>query len=108
MTGMELLVAFLMLGLVEAVIKPIAMRVVQWKIVKLGSVAMRYIDLNVDKFVHMEKKDIEHYVRQYMEGVTGMEWTDKDLDQVFRMHDCRKVLEANRERMVDPLIVPEP
>lgn len=98
MTGTELLVAFLMLGFVEAVIKPIAIRVVQWKIVKLGSIAMRYIDANVDKFVHMDRKDVEHYVRQYMEGVTGMKWTDRDLDQIFKLHDCRKVFEANRAR----------
>jgi len=91
MNLLDLFVAFVLLGVLEAIIKPVAIRVIQWKVIKYGALAMSFLDQHVKDFTDLEGEQIENALRNYMEEVTRTEWTDRDLDKIFRLHDMRLI-----------------
>ena len=91
MNLLDLFVAFVLLGVLEAIVKPVAIRVIQWKVIKYGALAMSFLDQHVKDFTDLEGEQIENALRNYMEEVTRTEWTDRDLDKIFRLHDMRLI-----------------
>jgi hypothetical protein len=91
---LDLLIAFLLLGFIEAVAKPIAMRVVKWKIVKYGALAMSFLDSHVKDITDLPPEELEHNLRLYMQAVTGVEWKDEELNEIFRLHDLRLITKS--------------
>jgi len=91
MNLLDLFVAFVLLGVLEANVKPVAIRVIQWKVIKYGALAMSFLDQHVKDFTDLEGEQIENALRNYMEEVTRTEWTDRDLDKIFRLHDMRLI-----------------
>ena len=88
---LDLTIAFLLIGVIEAIVKPIAMRVIKWKIVKYGALAMAFLDAHVTDITDLPPEELEHNLRLYMEAVTEMEWKDEELNDIFKLHDLRLI-----------------
>lgn len=91
----DIFLGFVMLGFIEAIVKPVAMRFFQRKTIKYGAIAMKFIDeriLDIDN----DDQDLELRLKQYLEGVTNSEWNNRELDELFRIHDIRLALKKRQ------------
>ena len=96
MSLIDLLIAFVMLGLVEAVVKPIAKRVVRRKILKAAPVILRAIDAHLPELLTLPSgAALEARVRSIAEQVTGESWADDDLGPLFEIVDLRRAVSAD-------------
>ena len=89
----SLLIAFLTLGITEAIIKPIAKRVVQRRILKAAPVILREVDLRLPELLTLPTgAALESRVRSIAEEVTGESWAEADLGPLFTMFDLRRAV----------------
>lgn len=96
MSLIDLLIAFVMLGLVEAVVKPIAKRVVRRKILKAAPVILRAIDAHLPELLTLPSgAALEARVRTIAEQVTGESWAEDDLGPLFELFDLRRAVSAD-------------
>ena len=84
----DLASGFVMLGFIEALVKPVAMRFFQRKAIKYGAIAVKFIDDNFYDIVDNDG-DIEASLKAYLESVSDTEWNNKEIDQIFKIHDIR-------------------
>lgn len=89
----NLLWAFVLLGLVEAVVKPVAKRWVQRRILKAAPAILRAIDAHLPELLTLPTgAALESRVRSIAEEVTGESWATDDLGPLFTMFDLRKAV----------------
>lgn len=87
----NLLWAFVMLGLIEAVVKPVAKRWVQRRILKAAPAILREVDRRLPELLTLPTgAALESRVRSIAEEVTGESWAEADLEPLFTMFDLRK------------------
>ena len=87
----NLLWTFVLLGLVEAVVKPVAKRWVQRRILKAAPVILREVDRRLPELLTLPTgAALESRVRTIAEEVTGESWATDDLGPLFTMFDLRK------------------
>ena len=87
----NLLWAFVLLGLVEAVVKPVAKRWVQRRILRAAPVILREVDRRLPELLTLPTgAALESRVRSIAEEVTGESWATDDLGPLFTMFDLRK------------------
>jgi hypothetical protein len=83
-------IAFVLLGIEEALIKPIAKKFIKRKIIKHAPVAMEFLDEKMPgAFSRYGARDINLQLRERLESVTGESWDDKEIDQFFSLYDPR-------------------
>jgi hypothetical protein len=83
-------IAFLLLGITEAVIKPIAKQWIKRKIIKFAPVAFEILDKEMPELLKAYNgKQLEQVVRAKLETLTGESWSDSDIDEVFKLYDPR-------------------
>ena len=76
MNPLDLAIIFLGLGITEAIIKPIAKRVVQRRILKAAPAILRAIDARLPELLALPTGEaLEAQVRTIAEQVTGESWT---------------------------------
>jgi hypothetical protein len=86
----DIAIAFLLLGFTEAVIKPIAKQWVMKKIVKYTPAVFEILDKQMPELLKAYNgKQLEQVVRTKLETLTGESWSDRDIDQVFKLYDPR-------------------
>lgn len=86
----DLVLSFLMLGFIEAVVKPIAKRFVQRKILKYSPVVLEAIDKQMPQLLGAcDGKELEQIVKTKLEGLTGESWNQDELEEVFKIFDIR-------------------
>lgn len=86
----DLGIGFLMLGFAEAVIKPIAKRFVQRKILKYSPVLLEYLDKQMPQLLGTYSgKELEQVVNTKLEEITGETWNKAELDRLFSIFDVR-------------------
>ena len=86
----DLSVSFLLLGIVEAVVKPIAKRWVQRRILRSAPAALELLDRQLPQlFGQLNGKQLQDVVRHKLETLTGEQWSDREIDQVFSLYDPR-------------------
>lgn len=86
----NLLWAFVMLGLVEAVVKPLAKRWVQRRILAAAPAILRAIDAQLPELLTLPTgAALESRVRTIAEEATGESWAEDDLGPLFAMFDLR-------------------
>lgn len=84
-------VSFLVLGVVEAVIKPVAKRFVQRKIIKYAPMVYRVIDPMMPYLlVRYSGAELEQIVRQKFTELTGEDWSQTNLEPFWQWYDPRK------------------
>lgn len=81
---------FVAIGIEEALIKPIATRFVKRKIIKHAPAAMRFLDEQMPRMiVQNHSEGINELLRNRLEALTGQEWGDKEIDEMFKIYDPR-------------------
>lgn len=87
---LDLLVAFLLLGLVEALVKPIAKRLVQRRILRVAPLVLSQLDPFMPALLQQcSGAQLEQIVRTKLEALTGESWAGEDLSLLFRLFDPR-------------------
>ena len=94
---LDLLLAFLLLGFTEAVIKPIATRFVRRRILGVAPHIFGVLDPIMPELVGtLDGPQLERYVRKKLEELTGEDWQTENLDALFQMYDPRKAASTKR------------
>jgi len=87
---LDLAIAFLALGMLEAVVKPQARRFVQRRILSVALLLFRQLDpLLPGLQQHCSGAELEQVVRQKLEALTGESWATDDLEPLFALFDPR-------------------
>lgn len=86
---LEFGIAFIMLGVTEAIIKPIAIKFIKRKAIKYSAVALEQLDKMVVNITDLSGNEIEEKLRVKLEELTGEDWTKEELTPFFEMHDVR-------------------
>lgn len=95
----DLLVAFLVLGVVEAVIKPIAKRFVQRRLLQHAPTLLGFLDAQMPSLLQAYRgQELEQVVRTQLEKLTGESWAGENIDEVFRLYDPRITADRLHER----------
>jgi hypothetical protein len=88
--AIDLLITFLTLGLVEAVIKPIAKRLVQRRLLQHAPTLLRFLDTQMPSLLQAYRgQELDQVVRTQLEKLTGESWADQSLDPLFELYDPR-------------------
>jgi hypothetical protein len=83
-------IAFFILGVVEALIKPIAKTLIRKKILKYAPVAMSFLDEQMPRMiVENDSIQMRRFLKERLESLTGEGWDDKELDEMFKIYDPR-------------------
>ena len=91
MNPLDLLIAFIGIGLTEAVVKPLAQRWVQRRILKAAPAILREVDRRLPELLTLPTgAALEARVRTIAEEVTGESWATDDLGPLFTLFDLRK------------------
>ena len=91
MNLIDLAIIFIGIGLTEAVVKPVAKRWVQRRILRAAPVILRAIDAHLPELLTLPTgAALESRVRSIAEEVTGESWAEDDLGPLFEMFDLRK------------------
>ncbi|MCP9820225.1 hypothetical protein KBZ18_12095 [Synechococcus sp. Cruz-9H2] len=97
----DLAVAFLLLGLIEALVKPIAKRFVQRRILRAAPLVFAQLDPYLPALLQAcYGAQLEQIVRTKLEALTGESWAGEDLGLLFRLFDPR--LAADRTHPSTP------
>ena len=87
---LDLTIAFLALGLVEALIKPLARRFVQRRILAVAPQLFSQLDPLLPGLLQSSTgEQLEQVVRQKLEAITGESWATDDLEPLFELFDPR-------------------
>ena len=83
-------IAFLLLGFVEALVKPIAKQFVQRRIVNAAGLLLPVLDpLMPEMMAKHNGAQLEQIARTKLEVLTGESWTHEDMNEIFRLYDPR-------------------
>lgn len=86
----DALLAFLLLGLMEAVVKPIAKHVVQRRILRAAPLVFAQLDPFMPALLQQcSGAQLEQIVRTKLETLTRESWAGEDLSLFFRLYDPR-------------------
>ena len=87
---LEAIIFFITLGIVEAIIKPIATWWVKRRVLKLASVVLESLDKKMPELLKTHNgKQLEQIVRTKLEELTGESWSDGEIDEIFKLYDPR-------------------
>ena len=96
---LDVTTAFLLLGLTEAVIKPIAKRFVQRRLIQHAPTLLRFLDAQMPSLLQAYRgQELEQVVRTQLEKLTGESWAGENIDEVFRLYDPRITADRLHER----------
>lgn len=90
---LDLAIAFAMLGITEAVVKPLAKRWVQRRILRAAPAILRAIDASLPELLAQPTGTaLEVQARSIAEEMTGEFWAEADLGPLFTMFDLRRAV----------------
>jgi hypothetical protein len=88
---LEASIAFLSLGILEAVVKPVAKRFVQGRILRHAPSVFEAIDPIMPRLIDQFSGDeIEEIVRKQFEMITGEDWSKVNLKPFWDLYDVRR------------------
>ncbi|MGB5135749.1 MAG: hypothetical protein WBN89_11305 [Prochlorococcaceae cyanobacterium] len=101
---LDLLIACLLLGLIEALVKPVAKRFMQRRILRTAPLVLAQLDPFMPALLQQcSGAELEQIVRTKLETLTGESWAGEDLSLLFRLFDPR--IAADR---TPPALCPAP
>ena len=99
---LDLAVAFLALGALEAVVKPLARQFVQRRILRAAPLLFRQLDPLLPGLLQScSGAELEQVVRQKLEVLTGESWVSEDLGPLFALFDPRAAADNALGQMGD-------
>jgi hypothetical protein len=100
---LDLLIAFLLLGLMEALLKPLAKTFMQRRILQVAPLVFSQLDPYMPTLLQQcSGAELEQLVRTKLETLTGESWATDDLSLLFRLYDPR--LAADHAAPLPPLM----
>ena len=89
-TAIDLTIAFLAMGLTEALIKPFAKRWTQRRLLRWAPTMFNFLDHQMPTLLQAYRgAELEQVLRTQLENLTGESWADQSLDPLFRLYDPR-------------------
>ena len=89
-TAIDLAIGFLAMGLVEALVKPIAKRFVQRRLLRHAPAVLTFLDHQMPTLLMAYRgHELEQVIRTQLEKLTGESWQGANLDPLFRLYDPR-------------------
>lgn len=89
-TAIDLAIGFLAMGLVEALIKPIAKTFVQRRLLRHAPTLLTFLDHQMPTLLQVYRgAELEQVLRTQLEKLTGESWEGANLDPLFRLYDPR-------------------
>jgi hypothetical protein len=86
----DISLAFLVIGLTEAIVKPIAKGLVERQLRKILPVAMEYLDLSMPEMIFQYTgEQMNTALKMKLEDVLGRSISQSELDYVFKTYDPR-------------------
>ncbi len=82
---------FLTLGFIEAVIKPIAKKWMQRRLLAAAPQVLKQLDQMLPSIVlSMNGASLDAYVRDLFQDATGEDWSQVDLEPFYALFDIRR------------------
>ncbi len=92
----SLALAFLLLGLTEAVIKPLAKRFVQRQLINAAPKVFELLDPVMPDLVKKHSaEEIQQIAREKFSEITGEDWSKANIEMFWQLYDPRR----NAERL---------
>jgi hypothetical protein len=89
--ALNLLFSFVLLGLTEALIKPLAKHFIQRELRRALPMLFAAIDPHMPDWLrNCTPPELEERVRRQLTAITGSDWSSKNIDLVFELYDPRK------------------
>ena len=96
--------AFIVLGVTEAFIKPLAKYTIERKVRKALPAVFKALDNYMPRMIlQFSPSEIEDIVRHHLTEITGEDWSQRSVDLFFKLYDPRinaaiikRPLEENR------------
>jgi len=99
---LDLTLAFLALGVIEALVKPLARRFVQRRILAVAPLLFRQLDPLLPALLQCcSGAELELVVRRKLEALTGESWATGDLGPLFALFDPRAAADHALGQMSD-------
>ena len=99
---LDLTLAFLALGVIEALVKPLARRFVQRRILAVAPVLFRQLDPLLPALLQRcSGAELEQVVRRKLEALTGESWATDVLAPLFALFDPRAAADHALGQMSD-------
>lgn len=100
MNPIDLVLVFLGLGITEAIIKPIAKKFIQRRILNAAPNILREVDRRLPELLTLPTGEaLEARVRSIAEEVTGESWATDDLGPLFTLFDLRRAVSAETRHL---------
>jgi hypothetical protein len=91
----DLLFSFLLLGLIEGLIKPVARNLFRKKLFAIAPQVLERLDSVLPTVLGRSSgEEIESYTRRVLHEMTGEDWSDVDIEPLFSMFDIRKAADS--------------
>lgn len=88
---------FIGLGVTEAIVKPIAKRWVQRRVIKAAPVVLEKVDSILPELIKLQDAvSVEAKVREIAQELTGENWDNVNIDPLFELFDLRKAVSKKR------------
>ena len=92
----DLIVSFILLGFIEAVVKPAATYWVRRKLIKWSPFVLSYVDnIFPTLILNDSSKDLDKLVRTKFSELTGEDWSAVNLDYFWSLYDPRITLKKS-------------
>lgn len=89
-TAVSLSIAFLTMGITEALIKPIAKRFMRRRLMRWAPTVLTFLDHQMPSLLQAYRgAELEQVVRTQLEKLTGESWAEEDLSPLFQLYDPR-------------------
>ena len=99
---LDMALDFLALGVLEALVKPLARRFVQSRILAVAPLLFRQLDPLLPALLQRcSGAELEQVVRLKLEALTGESWATGDLGPLFALFDPRAAADHALGRMSD-------
>ncbi len=86
----DVIYAFVLLGVVEALIKPLAKRFVERKLIRALPLVFDALDPIMPELLRQyTAAELEDIVRAYLTKFTGDDWSGRNVDAFFERYDPR-------------------
>jgi hypothetical protein len=87
---LDIFIAFITLGFLEALIKPVAKSFVQRRILRYAPSVLAQLDQQMPLLLQAHTgKQLEQIVRTKLESLTGEAWSPPEIEAIFNLYDPR-------------------
>lgn len=101
-SAVDAVIAFLVLGFTEAVVKPFAKRWMQRRLLSAAPAVLKQLDARLPALLlSTDAEGIELFTRETLKQVTGESWDDVNIDPLFELFDIRKAAGKALEHIDD-------